>query len=120
EHPETNRGWGVRLVPLHENVTAAARPALLLLLGASGLVLLIACANVAILFLARGAAGARDAALRLALGAAPGRVLRQGLLEAGLIAAVGGALGAGLAALAVAAIPRAWPDLPRAQELTLD
>ena len=94
EHPETNRGWSVSLVPLHENATASVRPVLLLLLAASGLVLLIACGNVAILFLARGAATARDAAVRLALGAAPGRVLRQGLVEAALLAAIGGALGA--------------------------
>ena len=93
EHPETNRGWSVSLVPLHENATAAVRPVLVLLLAALGLVLLIACGNVAILFLARGAAAAREAALRLALGAAPGRVLRQGLVEAALLAAIGGALG---------------------------
>jgi putative ABC transport system permease protein len=120
EHPETNRGWSVSLVPVHENATAAVRPVLLLLLGASGLVLLIACGNAALLFLARGAATTRDAALRLALGAAPGRVLRQGLLEAAVLAAAGGALGGVLAALAVAAIPRAWPDLPRVNELALD
>lgn len=120
ERPESNRGWGVRVVALHEQTTAAARGALLLLLGASGLLLLIACGNVAILAYARSASRAREAALRLALGASRGRILRQGLLEAGLVAGTGGALGALLAALAVAGVPRAWPELPRVHELGLD
>jgi len=120
ERPETNRGWGVAVVPLHEHATATARPVLLLLLGGAGLVLAIACGNVALLFLARGQARSQEAALRLALGAARGHVLRQGLLEAGILAFAGGACGASLAGLAIAWVPRFWADLPRRGEIQVD
>ncbi len=120
ERPETNRGWGIALLPLHEHVTARARPVLLLLLGASGLVLLIACSNVALLFFARGQARSRESALRLALGAARWQLLRLGLFEAGILAALGGALGAAFAGIALAWVPRLWADLPRRGELDLD
>ncbi len=120
EHPETNRGWGVRVVPLHAQTTASARPALLMLLSAAGLVLLIACGNVAILFFARGSARSHEAALRLALGASRGRILRRELLDAAVLATIGGILGTGLAVLAIASVPRLWPDLPRVQELGVD
>ncbi len=120
ERPETNSGWGVCVVPLHEQATATARPVLMLLLGASGLVLLIACGNVALLFFARGQARSHEAALRLALGAARGHVLRHGLLEAGILALAGGACGAALAGLAVAWVPQVWADLPRRSEIQLD
>lgn len=120
QHPESNRNWGVSLVPLHEQTTAGARPVLLLLLGASGLLLLIACGNVAILSYARGSARSQEAALCLALGASRGRILRQGLLESGMLALAGGALGALLARLAIGGVPRLWPDLPRVHELGLD
>jgi predicted permease len=120
EFPDTNAGWGVSVVPLHEQLTAGARSTLLVLLGASGLLLWIASGNVAILLFARGAARSHEVALRLALGAARGRVLRQGLVEAGLLAAAGGALGTALAAGVVAAMPWVWPDLPRVQEIGLD
>jgi predicted permease len=120
EFPPSNEGWSASVAPLHDEMTAGARTALLVLLGAALLVLLIACGNAALLFFARGSARAPEVALRLALGAARGRILRQGLLEAGVLAAVGGALGAGLAALGVAAVPWLWPDLPRLHELGVD
>jgi len=120
ETPQTNRDWSIKLVPLHEQTTAAARPVLLLLLAASALLLLIACANLAILSFARGQARAHEAALRLALGAGRSRLLRQGLLEAGLLAGLGGALGAALAAAGIGVLPRLWPDLPRLAELAVD
>ena len=120
ETPETNRGWGVEVASLHEETTAGARPVLLLLSAAAGLLLVIASGNVAILFLARAMARSRELAMRLALGALPGRVLRHGLVEAFVLAAFGGAAGVALSYVAVAAVPRLWPDLPRVTELSPD
>ncbi len=120
ETPESNRDWGAGVVPLHAESTAEARSVLLLLLTGAGLLLLIASGNVALLFLARAMARSRELAMRLALGAMPGRVLRQGLVEAVVLAVFGGVLGVGLSYLAVANVPRLWPDLPRVGEITPD
>ncbi|MEE8526602.1 MAG: ABC transporter permease [Thermoanaerobaculia bacterium] len=120
ETPESNRGWGAGVVSLHQETTAGARPLLLLLLAAAGLLLVIASGNVAILFLARAMARSRELAMRLALGARPGRVLRHGLVEAFVLAACGGAVGVALSYLAIAAVPRLWPDLPRLAEVSPD
>ncbi|MFN0179256.1 MAG: ABC transporter permease [Gemmatimonadales bacterium] len=120
EFPETNAGWTVEAIGLEEHTTGGARPTLLVLLAGAGLLLLIACANVALMFSARGLARSHEASLHLALGAPRSRVLRRGLMEALMVGAAGGVVGTALAFAAVALVRRAWPDLPRASELAPD
>jgi putative ABC transport system permease protein len=120
EHPKTNEGWSVALVPLREDMVGDSGRALFLLLLAVGLVLLVACANVALLSLARGLERVHEASVRLALGATRGRLVSQFLAEALLICASGGALGALLAYGALALLKASAPDLPRIHEAAID
>jgi putative ABC transport system permease protein len=93
ELPEFDTGWAIKVVPLHDELSGELRPALLVLSGAVAFVLLIACANVANLLLARGAVRQREMAIRAALGAARTRVMRQLLTESLVLGLVGGAAG---------------------------
>jgi putative ABC transport system permease protein len=119
--PDANRGIGATLKPLKEQMVGEARPFLLVLLGAVAFVLLIACVNVASLLLARAQNRGREFAVRAALGASRGRVVRQLLTESLLVAFAAGALGFGTALLCTHVAIKSLPStLPRAEEIGID
>jgi predicted permease len=110
EYPNSNAGTGVSVITLHEQLAHHARPPLLILIGAVGLLLLLTCANVASLLLARGARRQKELALRRALGAGQGRVARQVLTESVVLASLGLALGVALAAASFGYLARLVPE----------
>lgn len=120
-YPEENEKVGFNLQPLHDRVVGEIRPGLVALLGAVAFVLLIGCANLANLLLARGSSRARELAVRLALGAGRTRVVRQLLTESALLAGLGGAAGLLLGMWAVEGLVAIAPaTAPRVGEIGLD
>ena len=113
--------FGLRVIPLPEQVTQNVRPTLLILLGAVGFVLLIACSNVANLLLAKAVGRQKETAIRAALGASRSRLIRQFLTESILLAAIAGALGVLLASWGVKLLSSAATgNIPRAAEISVD
>jgi len=120
-YPDFDTGWSTNVVPLTEQVVGKAQRVLWLLFGAVTLVLLIACANVANLALARALAREKDLVVRAALGASRWRLIRQGLVETGLLGLAGGGAGLLLASWGVGLLVAAAPDaVPRVADIRLD
>ena len=126
QYPDTNTGTGIRVITLRDQITGQVKPVLFALFGTAGLVLLIACANLANLYLARAASRQKEIGLRIALGAARGRILQQIFCECGLLSLIGGALGLLAAKPGVRLALRAIPDgilhsgLPYLKNVTTD
>jgi putative ABC transport system permease protein len=121
EHPDDYDAGAIAVVPLRDALTGGVRTALFVLLGAVGFVLLIACANVANLLLARSVTRQRELALRAVLGAGRGRIIRQLLTESVLLSAGGALCGVALAMLAVRSLAAFAPvALPRVNDIAID
>jgi predicted permease len=123
ERPQVNGEWRATVVPLHQQTVGSVERVLLVLFGAVGFLLLIACANVGNLILMRSAARTREMRIRRALGAARGRLVHQMLVEGLLLAGAGGVLGVGLALLGLAAMVRLLLPtfrMPRIEEISID
>ncbi|HTA71724.1 MAG TPA: ABC transporter permease [Bryobacteraceae bacterium] len=121
QYPETDAGRGLVAHPLRQELVGNVQSTLWLLLGAVSLVLLIACVNVASLMLARAVSRERELAMRVALGAGRGRLVRQCLTESAVLGIYGGVLGVVLAACGIRPFVVFWPgSLPRAEEIQVD
>jgi putative ABC transport system permease protein len=121
QYADTNTGYSTKIVALRDQLVGDIGPTLWTLLGAVVFVLLIACANVASLLLARAGSRDKEIVLRMALGANPSRVLRQLLTESVLLALAGGLLGLALAAWGIAMLAQFGPaNLPRLAEINID
>lgn len=121
EHPETNEGWGAVVRPLKDVMVGSTGSQLLIFMAAVALVLLIACANLANMMLARVTTRTREIAIRTAVGAAGSRVARQLLVESVLLAGIGGVLGAVFAYTVVKVFVTGWPTmLPRMNEIGIN
>src|SRR5207244_5752562 len=121
QYPEDDAGWGARVVPMREETTGQVRTALLVLLGAVAFVLLIACANVTNMLLAKTVDRRRELAIYTALGASRSRVLRQMICESVLLAVVGGMLGLMLADSGTTLVLKVLgQSLPRLFEISID
>jgi putative ABC transport system permease protein len=120
-YPDTNTGTTARLLPLHEGLVRGVSRSLWILMGSVGLLLLIACANVASLLLARGSSRQAEVAIRASMGAGRGRLVRQLLTESMVLAAAGGSLGVILGVWGVAILHQTIPvDVPRIAGLHID
>ena len=121
DYPAEQKGWMPTMIPLRTEIIGDVGPMLFTLAGAAAAVLLLACANVAGLLLARATTRSRELAVRSALGASRARVIRQLLTESLILAAIGGALGTALAAFAVSLSRKLFGErLPRVEELSVD
>ena len=119
-YPERQEGWDIRIVPLHEEVVGDVRRTVLVVFGAVCCVLLVACSNVASLLLTRANERQPEMAVRAALGAGRGRLVRQLLVESALLAGLGGAAGLALASWGLGVLVALAPDLPRLTSIGLD
>ncbi|MBV8896215.1 MAG: ABC transporter permease [Acidobacteriaceae bacterium] len=120
QHPDEERGVTLRLQPIEEAYVEDVKPLLLVVCSAVGFVLLIACANIANLLLARGTARRKEMAIRVAVGASRGRILAQLLSESVLLALIGAAVGIAPAYAGIRLIPKLGGDLPNANLIDLN
>jgi predicted permease len=121
EYPNEQRGWSATSVAMQQELVGNVQPMLLTFAGAAGLILLLVCANVAGLMITRGIGRRRELAIRVAIGASPGRIARQLIVESAGYAALGAALGIAMAAAGVALARRALAaQLPAVAELSID